>query len=81
MRGRSPYRRPMIRAAMRRRATGRIAIGVALLIFGIVLSFADARAFGGRVSGFLTVRWVLIVLGLLGIVRGLMILSRSSRFR
>jgi hypothetical protein len=59
----------------------RIAIGVFLLVIGIVLSYADAAASGGRVNGFLTVRWVLIVLGLLGIVRGVMILSRSSRFR
>src|ERR1035441_356583 len=62
MRGRSPYRRPMIRAAMRRRAMVRIAIGVFLLVIGIVLSYADAAASGGRVNGFLTVRWVLIVL-------------------
>ncbi len=80
MRGRYGYGRPMIHAAMRRRGLARIGIGVFLLAIGIVLTLADAATFGTR-GGFLLVRWGFIVFGVLGIVRGGMILSRASRFR
>ncbi len=80
MRGPYGYGRPMIHAAMRRRGMARIALGVVLLAIGIALTLADAATFGTR-GGFLLVRWGFIVFGLLGIVRGGMILSRASRFR